>query len=142
MSRRGPGFGIAALLVILLAGCNQPEVVTALDRTFHLGVGRQAVLQTERVEIGFGRVTADSRCPEGAQCVWAGEARVAMWLGPEGKTPQPFEIRVSASSNVDSAGIADVGGYRVRVLQLEPHPKAGVTTDSTAYVVTVRISSL
>ncbi|HYM81159.1 MAG TPA: hypothetical protein VEY91_07075, partial [Candidatus Limnocylindria bacterium] len=103
---------LVACLTIVAAGCKRPEIVTALDRTFHLGVGRQAVIPDQRLEIGFERVTTDSRCPEGGTCVWAGEARVALWLRPEGRgETQAFEARLSASTKPDSAALVQVGEY-------------------------------
>jgi hypothetical protein len=128
------------LLAAAAAGCNQPEIVTALERRFHLGVGRQAVFPQEQMELGFVRVVSDSRCPEGATCVWAGEAVVALSIGREGGSREAFEARLPASTHPDSATVVDHGEYRLRLIGLEPRPKAGVTTDSTSYVLELRVS--
>jgi hypothetical protein len=128
-------------LTLAVAACNQPEVVTALDRTFHLGVGRQAVMPKERLEVGFASVNGDSRCPEGTTCVWAGQARLAMWLRPEGGgTPEAFEAVVSGAASPDSTPPVNVGDYSVRIMKLLPYPKGGQAIDSTTYVVELRVS--
>jgi hypothetical protein len=132
---------VLAGLALAAASCQSPEVVTALDRTFHLGVGRQAVMPKERLELGFAGVTGDSRCPEGTTCVWAGEARLAMWLRPEGGgATETFEARVSGSASPDSTPPVTVGDYTVRVFRLLPYPKGGQAIDSTTYEVELRVS--
>jgi hypothetical protein len=132
---------IAVLALLLVWGCQRPEIVTALNRTFQLGVGRQAVIPDRRLEIGFERVLSDSRCPEGGTCVWAGEARVWLWLRPEGGgEAESFEARLSASTKPDSAAVVPVGDYDVRVFQLTPYPRAGQPIDTTAYRVEMRVT--
>ena len=135
---------VATVLMVAAAaaGCYaRGEVMSSLDRTFHLKPGNQAVFPRERLEIGFTRVVNDSRCPEGATCVWAGEAVVAMWTGVEGGgNRESFEARLPASTHPDSATVVDRGDYRVRLLALDPRPKAGVATDSTAYVLSLSVS--
>ena len=135
------GTVVLAVAAALIAGCNAPEIVTTLDRNFRLGVGRQAVMPTERVEVGFDRVISDSRCAEGATCVWAGESQLAMWLGREGGGDrQAFEVKLPAVAKTDSATAVDVGDYRVNVFRLTPYPKLDVPTDTTAYVVELRVT--
>jgi len=127
-------------IAALAAGCNQPEIVTALDRTFHLGVGRQAVFPSQQLELGFARAV-DSRCPEGTNCMRAGEAIVTLWMGPEGgRKPEVFEARIPASASPDSATVVEHGDYRIRLIGLEPRPKASQPVDTTAYVLELRVT--
>ena len=128
------------LLAALPAGCHKPEVVTALDHDFHLSVGGQALLPKERLEVGFLRVASDSRCPEGAACAQAGEAVLAMWMGREAGTPEPFEARLPANVVPDSGAVIEHGDYRLRLFWLDPRPRVSESLDTTAYRLRLRVS--
>lgn len=66
-----------ALSLMLLADCtSQSEEIRAdLGQQFYLAAGQSASIQGEKLTIKFIEVTGDSRCPEGATCIWQGEAK-------------------------------------------------------------------
>lgn len=63
----------------LVPGCGEPSAVDAaftLGEPFWLALGERSVSADGPTAIRFVAVVGDSRCPEGAMCVWAGEATV------------------------------------------------------------------
>jgi hypothetical protein len=128
------------LLAALSAGCNRPEIVTAVDHDFNLAVGGQALLPKDHLEVGFARVLNDSRCPEGAACAQAGEAVLAMWMGREGGKSEVFEARLPATVVPDSGAVVEHGDYRLRLFELDPRPRVSETLDTTAYKLKLRVS--
>ena len=77
---------IAPLLIAcgLLAGCttvpaaNQPSASTIADGSdVQLGIGETARL-ADGSRLSYLRLVNDSRCPPGVQCVWAGDAEIAL----------------------------------------------------------------
>lgn len=89
ISTRHPRAALMALVVLFgLAGCQpqsraaaaEPEsapapVPDAVPGTVVLGFGDETTIAAG-TQLRFLRVVNDSRCPKGAQCVWAGEVTV------------------------------------------------------------------
>jgi hypothetical protein len=66
---------LAVILVVLyLSGCARTISEVSLAQEFSLSPGQSARVRGENLTIKFIKVASDSRCPQGATCVWAGEA--------------------------------------------------------------------
>ena len=51
------------------------------EKSFVVGIGKEADFSGKRVtKVKFLEVTEDSRCPEGVDCFWAGNARLKIEL--------------------------------------------------------------
>jgi hypothetical protein len=77
----GCGLLLAGLLVWpWLAGCAGPSDVMSvnLNEPFSLAPGQSASVSGEGLTVRFVSVIGDSRCPEGATCIWAGEVSCQM----------------------------------------------------------------
>jgi len=108
-----------------------PVVEAAYGQRFDLGLGERADVEGFRVV--FTRIAEDSRCPEGAQCVQAGNAAAAF----------------SVESEVGSATLtlhtdreprrAAAMGRALRLLELRPRPVAEALPDTAAYVATLLV---
>jgi hypothetical protein len=118
---------VAGLLAAWVAvpSCRKPYTAS-LGEPFELHVGQAARLAKSDLDLFFRRVASDSRCPTGAQCIWAGEAVVTLDGRILKAPPDSFDVRL------DSERLFD--GYRIRLVGLDPHPVAGAAVDSTAYV--------
>src|SRR5690606_18511423 len=72
---------VAGLLPLLFAACSTPasgsgDLRAVSDgETFAMASGEQVAL-ADRSTLRYVRVTNDSRCKPGRQCVWAGDAEV------------------------------------------------------------------
>jgi len=70
---------LAILLSILTLlssfGCASEagEIIANLGQEVELKIGQTASIQGEQFKVKFVEVTNDSRCPEGATCIWQGE---------------------------------------------------------------------
>jgi hypothetical protein len=123
----------------LLAGCAAPSATPAKDQSMNTSV----TLQPERtVAVGPTAVlrydgAADSRCPPGVQCVWAGELAYKFTLtSPAGK--EMFGLTAAKPAFASSA----VTGLRI-ALGDNPEPKvrpANAPAPAPAHPVTVSIS--
>ena len=117
---------ILAALAMLIAGGACAVGATgggraSLGEPFELRVGESARLETEGVGVELVAVASDSRCPDGVQCVWEGDAvaRVALRIGSE--APETRELHTAAREQ----GAASHRGYTVRLVRLDPPPVAG-----------------
>jgi hypothetical protein len=98
-------------------------------------VGQERKVGGTDLRIAFERVAEDSRCPEGVQCVWAGNAR-ARFAAADRKGGcvefdlntgvEPFEYRF--------------GEHTIRLAKLAPHPAANRELKPGDYVATVVVS--
>ncbi len=124
----------AALLALALApaACShldaaQPMAITP-GQAFTLAVGGTAVLARPAVRLGFDSVVSDSRCPQGEQCVVAGEAVVRMW-SQAGELPRQWH-----ALHLGSARTAPrIQGLALTLTALAPPPVSGQTTVPSAY---------
>lgn len=107
-------------------------------QSFSLRAGAHAVSADGQLHIGFEGVTADSRCPKGAQCVWAGEATAgfSVRLGPA--APRFIELNTTAGPRQS----ARVLGHELRLLRLDPYPIAGKVFAPETYSATLTIAAL
>ena len=55
----------------------------ARGESFVLGVDQSASIDGGALVVGFIRVTSDSRCPRGDQCLSEGDATVRIWVQPK-----------------------------------------------------------
>lgn len=129
---------ILPFLFILTSALAPPATVPAdvkLDQEFELRNGRSVRVEGERLTVSFTRVAEDSRCPEGVQCVWAGNAKVVLRLSKARRRTST----VSLNTGVDPKQ-ADYRGYEVRLVKLDPYPKEGKEIRRRDYVATLVVS--
>jgi hypothetical protein len=84
--------------------------------------------------VRFVSVPEDSRCPEGAQCVWAGDATVRLAVREEGGRELPVELHTSVPPTE-----VVLGDHLLELRGLLPLPRAGQTIPAREYVVTLRV---
>ena len=74
---------ILPLLLLILLGVAQDATIAAkvdLGKEFNIKNGEEVVVTGEKLHITFRSVVNESRCPDGAACVWAGNAAIAIEL--------------------------------------------------------------
>ena len=132
---------LAPLVVSLgvALGCGAPHATTAgaeastaqttvaLDEPFQIEMGQQIETATG-LRIRFDAVRADSRCPRGVTCVWAGDAVVALTVEAD---DGPVETELHTHPSRETT--ADVAGHRITLQGLAPEPEDGTTIDASDY---------
>jgi hypothetical protein len=119
---------LALVLGVTLAGCqfshkaDADPVQFTLDKEFSLGGGQEAAMSGENLRLGFTQVLEDSRCPTQVECVWTGQARIAILVQPEGREPTPAEFNTNPAAGQNVQTI-QVGEYTIRLQALDPYPQ-------------------
>jgi len=133
----------AALLTAMAlasAACSAVDagrpVEITLERPFTLAVGGAAVLASPAVRVGFDRVLSDSRCPQGEQCIVAGDAVVQVWW-QVGTQPRQW----LALNTLPAAGAAPIQGLTLTLAALAPPQVSGRTIDPSAYRATLLLGT-
>lgn len=129
---------IFALLSLFVVGTVQESAGSSgegsLGKEFKLRVGRGAVVRGEGLRAEFVSVVEDSRCPEGVNCIWAGNAKISLRLRKAGQKPATFDLNTGADPRS-----ASHLGYEVTLVRLDPHPKADAPPNKKAYVATLLV---
>jgi hypothetical protein len=108
-----------------------PVVEAGYGQRFDLGLGERADVDGFRVV--FTRIAEDSRCPEGAECVQAGNAAAAFSVGSE-------EGSATLTLHTDrEPRRAAAMGRALRLIELRPRPVAEVRPDTVGYVATLLV---
>lgn len=63
-------------------------------------------------------VLSDSRCPEGAECIWAGEARALFKIEKYNGSQIYIDLKEGVKDTV-------AGGYKISFIKLLPYPSVG-----------------
>ncbi len=98
--------------------------------------GSQKTFTKDKIKVKFLSLVEDSRCPEGVNCIWAGNAKIVVEISDK-RQKEKFEI----NTNLGPKG-ATFGGYAINLTDLSPAPKQGKTTDKKSYIATFEISRL
>ena len=140
------GFFLCGLLVGLLSGCTGPAATVGATTSgvpkaaevgsdFNLSPSQSAVVDGGALRVTFVKVSEDSRCPIGVQCVWAGDAATALILAPaNGETTTPTLHTTLMPHAVAS------GAYEVTLVGVKPSPQQGSTIPQSSYIATFRIA--
>ena len=127
----------AIATIVALLACSAvspaPPVRAGPGQPFSLRVGESARTDDGALVIGFEGVTADSRCPKGERCVWAGDATVRVWLQQGGGPRLTHELHTA--SNTPHAENAPSHG--LRLVRLDPVPITGRAIAQGDYVATL-----
>jgi hypothetical protein len=100
------------------------EALVAPGQPFTLGVGETAVLEGGLV-MTFAAVVGDSRCPADVQCVWEGNAEIAIDTAQTGEPP----ARLILNTNPGFATEAVYLSYVFELIALDPYPRTEAETD-------------
>jgi hypothetical protein len=103
----------------LKVSSSENQTSPRVGQEFALKVGQQVKLEAVDLQVKFAGVPQDSRCPENVNCVWAGNAEVALDLLHNNCST------VITLNTLRSSGIGDegkVGGFRIKLVKLVPYP--------------------
>jgi hypothetical protein len=97
--------------------------------------GKEVKVEGEDLRIAFVSVTDDSRCPEGATCIWAGNGRVH--LTARNSKGECVEFDLNTTLNPVEYKF---GKYKIKLAQLSPYPSIKHAPKPDEYVATLIIT--
>lgn len=86
-----------------------------------------------RITIAFLGVDSDSRCPFGADCVWAGDAAVRLKIADR-QIQQQLILHTTLSPD---SFVSEI--YTIKLDSLRPYPKIGMQIRPDDYIVWLKI---
>lgn len=143
MNRSALGGAASALCMacatVILASCSSVPAPTrsqvALDSSFQLKLGETVQVGDSGPRLTFLVVAEESRCPDDAVCVWAGNARIQLRVATGSGSP------ILELNTPQQPGVARHGGYEISLVSLTGPGKAGAPRSSIDYVATLRVAT-
>ena len=112
-------------------------ITASLGQAFDIKVGQEASISSQQLTLKFLSVSEDSRCPQGASCIWEGNGKVNIELTPADQTSYVVELNTAMSLESEATYLS----YRISLLDLQPYPSAGSTIEQSEYIATVKVST-
>lgn len=106
-----------------------------LGQPFELRPGASAILQ-DGLKVTFDEVSADSRCPMGVLCVWAGDAIVRVRLAP----PVGSHVERELHTQLDGSETSYLA-YAIKLVALAPYPRSDRRIPPNDYAATLIVET-
>jgi hypothetical protein len=139
---------LAAACVLLLGGHGSAYGVTRragstqaarVGREFRIKAGRAVTFAREGLRLRFVRVVADSRCPTGVDCVWAGNAEVVIEVGARNRRVSKT-LRLNTNASPERPAEDKYRSYTVKLVELKPYPRTPRKIRQGDYTATLLVS--
>jgi hypothetical protein len=120
------------VLPLFILGCQNSitSVNPEIGKPFKIKLGQTLEFQGTDLSITFEELLEDSRCPEGATCVWAGNGRVSIKLN---------ELQAEINTYLDPKSI-DLSDYEIKLLSLSPYPEINNEIEPEEYILEMMVS--
>lgn len=121
------GAFLMATATIAIAGQKAaPEVAgqkAILGQPFQIAAHKSVLISSEKLKLTFERVVEDSRCPQGVDCIWAGQATVTLRVektgGKVGKA-ESVNLTIQGSRYPTENSVRKVGKYWIKLVEVAP----------------------
>ena len=87
--------------------------------------------------VKFTGVPQDSRCPSNVNCIWAGNAEVSIAVNHDKCTAM---ITLNTHSASGTGNESKVGGFRIKLIKLEPYPHSENKISQGDYIATLMVT--
>lgn len=122
-------------LSFTIFGCQNELSVESepkLGKEFSIQNGEQLVIQGKKITVKFVEVLKEYRCPKGVECVWAGNAKIAIYLNEE---------LTALNTNLKPRQIV-ISGYQIKLISLSPYPHIDKKIDPEDYTAKLIITEI
>lgn len=106
-----------------------------VQREFNLRAGSEAIVKEAGLKVTFVEMVEDSRCPEGVNCIWAGNGKIKITLKKGSHKSVSFELNTMSEPKSYSCQ-----GYEITLVKLDPYPKHDVPTRKRDYIATLKVT--
>lgn len=121
------------------ASSNLSTSMLSNDGTIGLKLGETKTLKTEDITVKFVKITEDSRCPKGMQCIWAGIAAVELELSSKNIPAKSYIVASVDLSQRNLGKHINFNGYQISLNGLYPEREQGKTPAKSDISVELKI---
>jgi hypothetical protein len=129
---------VTAIVLIFISACTgQTGVLKAsLGEEFTLTEGQTTAIQGASLKLKFLEVAADSRCPTGVTCIWAGEVKCNVEITSEEGVEEKALVQSGGTSGFASIKYKE---YRID-FDVQPYPTAGKEISKGEYRLILKVT--
>lgn len=99
-----------------------------------LKYGESIDLRSKNLKLEFSSLEMDSRCPDGADCIWSGEGVIHLKVNSE----KEISLKLPVLQSVQVDGIP----YRFSLIKLNPYPKSDRHPDKEDYTAYIKVEPI
>jgi hypothetical protein len=126
---------LLSIILMMMSIDSSTERKARLGQAFTAGIAEEVSIEGERLRIKFEAVTDDSRCPEGVDCIWSGNAEVILKM--TGSESNAATIKLNTHIEPKEARYR---GYSIKLVRLDPYPKKDQQIDPARYRATIAVT--
>ncbi|MDQ3711239.1 MAG: hypothetical protein M3388_03360 [Acidobacteriota bacterium] len=126
---------LSLILTIVFGTFMQAEAKP--KQQFKLLVNNQKVISGSQITVKFISVIEDARCPEGTNCIQAGNATIQIKVSKRGGESKTFELNTNLGPKGDT-----FEGYAINLVNLTSTPKDNIRINRNGYTATFVVSRL
>ncbi len=108
---------------------------TSMNGEMTLKINEQTTDETSGITVKFVELVEDSRCPEGVNCIWAGNAKVKISVSKNGANGQTIEL----NTNLQPRSVV-YEGLTITLSDVTPHPKNNIKINRSEIAATLNIT--
>lgn len=133
-----------ALLLLCLMSFSVSAQKNKKTKLADFSITQKKVLKKSGTQLFLKEVISDTRCPQGVECIWAGEAAANVSLYKNGKWADEEVIDFSFKKEQENkewlSRMLSIPIAKIKSIQLLPYPKQGQKTDPKSYTIKVSIN--
>ena len=125
------------LFCLLFCSCsieNRVEVKITSNDTMFIYVKQKVLNEKYKFVLQLDSITNESRCPEGGECLWAGNAKAKFNLTEAGNNHQ-FILNTNTAFGSDTI----IGEIRYKLIHLLPYPSVNNTFQYISYYAVIAV---
>ena len=123
------------LLTLLTLACSSATAPTVGDE-FRLDYGESVTIADAQLWLHFVDVLEDSRCPTRVQCVWAGDAAIAIEVASS--LPGGDSTTDTLHTTLEPKSVL-IGGLLLELRRVDPYPSVPGEIPRERYRITLRL---
>jgi heat shock protein HslJ len=126
------------VLLLVVPGCNGAidEITADLGQQVELKPRETAAINGQPIKVKFSEVVNDSRCPEGAACIWQGEITITVEITYDGNLYTKTLVQPGLSQSPAEDYFQE---YNLS-FNIQPYPKVGSEIKSADYRLQLTVS--
>jgi hypothetical protein len=107
----------------------------------HLKIRQSSCLKKKGISLILKEVLSDSRCPEGVNCIWAGEIKVLVSVYLDKKFIKEETLTISGTNSQENrvwfAQYLPANKRNIKSINVVPNPKEGVKIKPKDYYIRI-----
>lgn len=124
-------FFLSLILTLVFGSVMTAEAQIPQQITVRLN--KQTKASRSKLTIKFVSVE-DSRCPQDANCIWAGNAKVTVKVTNSKGKSQTFDL----NTNLPPQAVK-FEGYEIKLVDVTPYPRTNIRIDKSGYTATISV---